>query len=226
MQLRQRDKVLEEDSVKLEFLEARAKEAKEKASRVGELERSVDDLRKQQKLALEHADKQSRDLERLRQERDKWRGQAEEARRLDEEAEEKGKGERLVGTKREIDNLRGDIRVLEEANRYLRKAARKDFFEKQQVRDQWLSKPIPKPKPVTPLQSTKEWDALDRLMRLPTNAQMVKLDGMTAKEGRLRWRPEKETPKYQLSKIEFDRMEAWRPWEEGLSRGGNVVGAV
>ncbi len=72
-QLSMRDKLLEESHVKIELLEARAKDASKKSEQIAELEQSVHELQRRQKTLEAMLDARSRELTELESERERWK---------------------------------------------------------------------------------------------------------------------------------------------------------
>ncbi|KAK8220342.1 dynactin-like protein [Phyllosticta capitalensis] len=229
MQIKLQEQRHEEATVKIELLESRTRDASKKAQRITELERKIDELKAKERELVEQHQQHVDALAAMETEKEKWKSEAEKAKALEAAmggelgAQQRG-GEKTVATKREIDALRMDIQYLEAANRYLRSSNRREHMAKttNTSRDSsWLGLPVMPggKKPGSPQEAIpKHRLALQEITNLPSVAQPIDLtavaDDVDAEEAagprrRLRWRPMKATPQWQLSEQELRKAEAW-----------------
>lgn len=218
--LKLRDQEIEEKSVKIELLEARTRDASKKATRIKELESRIEELRGRERALVEESEKRSKEIRALEDERERWAVQAAIQAKIGQNGGS-GDGKRDAGadkvaTKRELEILGEEIRVLESANRFVRRSHRKDLIKATLAVDSWLRVPV---KPDSNLQVSRTQTrakagrkALEELVNLPARTQYVDLTPYPPKE-RLKWRSLVQTPLYQLKEQEVRRAEAWMSWD-------------
>lgn len=250
MQIKLQEQKHEEATVKIELLESRTRDASKKAQRITELEKKLEENKNREKQLAEALETQVRDLAALETEKEKWKTQAEQAKAIEAAVGGEGRrdsgGEKTVATKREIDALKTDIRYLEEANRFLRQSNRREHITKVAANTSWLRTPIAPPSKVTSgpdgaVQSTdamprRRLAALQEITNLPVVAKLVNLKDAEESEesenekdkskpkSKLRWRPMKSTPQWQLSEQEVRKAEAWDALWGGKGMVGDVYG--
>ena len=218
--LKLRDQEIEEKGVKIELLEARTRDASKKATRIKELESRIEELRGRERALVEESEKRGKEIRALEDERERWAAQAAIQAKIGQSGGSGGgkrdAGADKVATKRELEILGEEIRVLESANRFLRRCHRKDLIKTTLAVDSWLRVPV---KPDSNLQVSRTQirakagrKALEELVNLPTRTQHVDLTPYPPKE-RLKWRPLVQTPLYQLKEQEVRRAEAWMSWD-------------
>lgn len=218
--LKLRDQEIEEKGVKIELLEARTRDASKKATRIKELELRIEELRGRERALVEESEKRSKEIRALEDERERWAAQAAIQAKIGQNGGSGGgkrdAGADKVATKRELEILGEEIRVLESANRFVRRSHRKDLIKATLAVDSWLRVPV---KPDSNLQVSRTQTrakagrkALEELVNLPARTQYVDLTPYPPKE-RLKWRPLVQTPLYQLKEQEVRRAEAWMSWD-------------
>lgn len=245
MQIKLQEQKHEEAAVKIELLESRTRDASKKAQRITELEKKIDENKNREKQLAEALETQVRDLAALETEKEKWKTQAEQAKAIEAAIGGEGKrdsgGEKTVATKREIDALKTDIRYLESANRFLRQSNRREHITKVAASTSWLHTTLTPPSKVAASASEsaaataaamprRRLAALQEITNLPAVAKLVNLKDVEEandEEGesdrpksKLRWRPMKSTPQWQLSEQELKRAEAWEALWGGTEKGG------
>ncbi|KAF4537306.1 Dynactin [Lasiodiplodia theobromae] len=156
-------------------------------------------------------------------------------------------GEKTVATKREIDALKTDIQYLEAANRFLRQSNRREHIGKVAASTSWLRTTLVPPSKVAASAADgaaqnaeamprRRLAALQEITNLPTVSKLVNLkdtgdseeetgadtagENIRPKNSKLRWRPMKSTPQWQLSEQELRRAEAWEALWGGKGMGG------
>ncbi|KAF2096387.1 hypothetical protein NA57DRAFT_58305 [Rhizodiscina lignyota] len=208
-QLKLRDQNLEEAGLKIEHLESRMRDAGMKVNRIVELEKAVEDGKTRLKDMVDEVDKQMREMEEVQADRDKWKTAAAEVKVSDATQGSVRAGDLPVGSLREMDSLKSQVKHLEVAIKYLKDVARRKQREEEAANTAWLSTPLVPPreqkqKVAEIKREGFEW--LDRLTSLPSTAKMIKLE---PQEKKLKWQPKKMTPQYQLSEQELLALDAW-----------------
>ncbi|KKY22497.1 putative 90s preribosome component rrp12 [Diplodia seriata] len=156
-------------------------------------------------------------------------------------------GEKTVATKREIDALKTDIQYLEAANRYLRQSNRREHIGKVAANTSWLRTTLVPPSKIAASAADggaqnadamprRRLAALQEITNLPAVSKLVNLkdtgdaeeesgvenaaENTRPRNSKLRWRPMKSTPQWQLSELELRRAEAWEALWGGKGMGG------
>ncbi|OCL12566.1 hypothetical protein AOQ84DRAFT_436916 [Glonium stellatum] len=224
--LKLRDQEIEEKGVKIELLEARTRDASKKAIRIKELESRIEELRGRERALVEESEGRSKEIRALEEERERWATQAAIQAKIGQNCGG-GVGKRDVGadkvaTKRELEILGEEVRILESANRFLRRSNRKDLIKTTLAADSWLYVPVkPSSNPQTSRAQamvTTGRKALEELVNLPAKTQHIDLTPHPPKE-RLKWRPLAHTPRYQLKEQEVRRAQV-PTWDMKLFSGG------
>lgn len=222
--LKEKETELEEQSVRIEMLEARMRDASKRSAKIAELEKALHDAKDAERRAR-------RDLEAAKQEGDREveRARAEMSRLGEEKARSgatqslddgaMGAGTRVSMKKMEvkITNLEGAIRYLKEENTRLRLPASDSPLSSQHTLA-WLRDPISKPaderrKRELALQSDGR-SVLKQMLSLATvPSQTVDLTKMP--ENKLAWRPAKQTPRWRVEKTK-EEWEMWKAWRSDV----------
>ena len=216
--IREKETELEEQSVRIEMLEARMKDASKRSAKIGELEKALHEAKDAEKKA-------KRDMDRAREEKDKEIDRArEEMGRLGEErkrgtangeleADAMGLAAKLTLKRQEhkIASLESALRYLTEANNRLRLPAVDSPLSTQSALD-WLHEPLHRPKTDRRKRqenSHKEGkDVLQQLLTLASLPQTVDLTKMP--DNKLAWRPAKESSRWKVER----RKEEWAGWKD------------
>ena len=206
----------DEQSVRIEMLEARMRDASKRAARIGELEKAVHEAKEAERKAR-------RDMERVREEKEKEVDRArEEMGRLGEERRKgitdrevddgaMGAGARMTVKRQEhkIATLEGAVRYLKEDNHRLRLPA-PDSPLSTQATLAWLHEPLTK----------KEGkDLLEQLLSLASSSGTQAIDLTKLPENKLAWRPAKDTSRWKVEKRK-EEWEGWKSWRRGVVRMG------
>ena len=225
--VREKEQELEEQSVRIEMLEARMKDASKRSAKIGELERALHEAKDAERKA-------KKEVERIREGRDREIERArEEMGRLGEErrkgAEDQnglladdamGAGARITVKRQEhkIASLEGAVRYLKEENHRLRLPP-PDSPLSSQAAVEWLHEPL------LPLK-TERWkrqqnlqkdgkDILQQMLSLASMPQTVDLTKMP--ENKLAWRPAKESSRWKVERRN-EEWENWKDWRRDVVR--------
>ena len=237
-QLKMRDKALEESTVKIELLEARTREAIKKTDRIVELEQTVAEGRRREKVLDLTLEARARELHDLRSERERWRPSASAATATAERGDQSGRGRpsvedkdewggdgwaegstsgrgtssRIVGLlRKEIHDLQGAVRYLRDEQRHLR------FLElRNPINSSWLHEPLIEPpssnESRASLVRSEAQDVLYEMVHLvATQADIYDL--RRSPSNRLAWRPAQSTPQWHVLR-QHEQWEQWREWKD------------
>ena len=228
--LKEKNIELEEQSVRIEMLEARMKDASKRSARIAELEKALHDA--------DDAEKQARrDMQLAREERDRDVANArEEIGRLSE-ARKKGLASdgladgamsagammKMAIQDHKIASLSGAVRYLKEENSHLQ-IPPFDSPLSSQATLSWLHEPLYKEK--TAKQQRLETlqregkDVLQQLIAFASASQPIDLSKMPG--NKLAWRPARETGRWQVEKAKED-WEGWKAWRRQVVHAGSSV---
>jgi dynactin 1 len=223
--VRSKEQELEEQSVRVEMLEARMAEATKRSAALADLETSITALQSEKtkhQSALAEAEQR---VTRLRKERDEWRRSAEEN-KPDPTAKNTMATEMGGASKMELDRAKLRIDSLESAIRYLQQQS----APKSSSDLQWLEAPlITQPSKSLQRQIALQAEgktAFSEMLKLVTEAKPVSLTDMS--KNRLAWRPAAHTAKWHAQKKKEDWL-TWQEWErdllyrvEGRKVGGKI----
>ena len=226
--IKEKENELEEQSVRIEMLEARMKDASKRSAKIAELERALHDAKdaeRRTKKDVERArEERNRDVERARAEMGRL---SEEGRRAGagQELEDgaMGAGARLVMKRQEykITALESALRYLKEENHRLRLPAPDSPLSAQATLN-WLHRPLSKPK-------NDRWkrqenlnkegtDLLQQMLSLAFMPQTIDLTRMP--ENKLAWRPAKESSRWKVERRK-EEWEGWKDWRRDVVRKGS-----
>lgn len=230
-----KDKVFEEQSIKIELLESRMRESGKKAALVKEMEAKLEAAHSKEAELLDIMDKQSRDMQNIEKDRDEYRAKWEKLKRASgSDGSTAGPDGMISGNAaaslivmRENDALRAEVANLQSAVRFLRDDNRRahllDPYSVQRSKhmQSWLDTPLLKPKPAVRdepsarLASSESQDVLSYLVKLTKESKFVDLRSSLPPDGsnRLAWRPIKSTPRYHVIK-QREQYEQWSQWKD------------
>lgn len=230
--IREKETELEEQSVRIEMLEARMKEASKRSAKIAELERVLHEAKDSEKRARVELGKVKQDaekeVERVREEMGRLadeRRKGGEGRDLDDSA--MGAGARFTAKRQEhkIVHLEGAVRYLKDENSRLRLPPADSPLSVRATLD-WLHEPLTRPmsdkrKTRDALQKEGK-DVLQQMILLATRPQNVDLTKIP--ENKLAWRPAKETTRWNVErrKEEWENLKYWRESVAQKSRAVNV----
>ena len=210
--VRSKEQELEEQSVRVEMLEARMAEATKRSSALADLETSIAALQNEKATHQKSLAEAETRVTRLRKERDDWRKSAEEN-KPDPTATKTMATEMGGASKVELDRAKLRIDSLESAVCYLQKQS----APKSSSDLNWLATPLIS-RPSKPVQRQRALqaegkNAFSELLKLVTEAKPVALSSMP--ENRLAWQPAAHTAKWRAQKKKED-WAVWREWERDL----------
>ncbi|TKA32827.1 hypothetical protein B0A50_01053 [Salinomyces thailandicus] len=233
MLVRDKETELEEQSVRIEMLEARMKEAGKQSAKIAELERALHEAKEDERHARA-------DLAKVKQEAD---SQVERAREeMSRLAEEKvkgagskeladgamGAGARSISKRQEhkITNLEGAVRFLKAENTSLRLPPADSPLSARATLD-WLHEPLYKPRS----EKRNQHDALRKegknvlhaMLQLASRPQTVDLTKLP--ENKLAWRPAKLTPRWNVERRK-EECAHLRQWQDDVLREGAGLGLM
>lgn len=231
--LRERDVVvkeketeLEEQSVRIEMLEARMKDASKRSARIAELEKTLHDAKdgeKRAKAELATAKKEAQSaVERARDEMARVAEQrgvkADET--LDANAMGTGAQLTLKRQEHQITSLQGAVRYLQSESHRLRNPPPNNTHEATTL--SWLHEPLLPPRPTEPA-SREAKQVLNRLLALGSKEHPQLVDLTSLPENKLAWRPVRESSRWKVQRAR-EEWEGWRGWRREVVREA-VVGA-
>ncbi|PGH18327.1 hypothetical protein AJ80_04505 [Polytolypa hystricis UAMH7299] len=233
-----KDKAFEEQTIKIELLESRMRDAGKKAALVKELEAQVEGLKVKEQELVVVVEKQSGDLQAMEQERDDYRARLEKAKRASGSTGSViGPDGVIIGDAvassvlRENESLRAEVAGLQAAVRFLRDENRRsnllDPYSVQRTNNMrtWLDSPLVQHKlSVDEKRSinrpaSEAQDVLTHLLKLTKESKFVDLKTTvhTDKASRLAWRPAKSTPRYHILQ-QRENYEQWAQWKDEVAR--------
>lgn len=226
--LSEKNTELEEQSVQIEMLEAKMRNASKRSAEIAKLEHDMHEARdaeKRAKAELAQAKKEADEaVERAHSEAGRLaeqRGKRYSGPALDSNA--MGAGAQLTLDRQEhhITSLQGAVRYLQSENHRLRIPPPGSVA----FLNSWLHQPLIKPK--TDNRKRQEAlhkegkDVLARLLHLGTTESPHVVDLTLLPENKLAWRPAKESSRWKVESRRED-WEAWREWRRDLVRKAAV----
>ncbi|KAL1965506.1 hypothetical protein VTN77DRAFT_5589 [Rasamsonia byssochlamydoides] len=230
-----KDKTLEEQSMKVELLEARMRDANKKAALAKEFEKKFEQMQEKESQLRETVEKLTKDLRAMEAERDDYKSRFERAKRASGSAGAGAAGgvvvdsEASLAAMRENEALRAEVSSLQAAVRFLReelhRASTLDPYSVQRSVDtySWLEAPLTQAKPSAQQESryhraAESRDVLTHLLKLAKETKITDLESTLPKDGasRLAWRPTKSTFKYQVLQ-QRERFERWAEWRDDVA---------
>ncbi|KAL1953970.1 hypothetical protein VTO42DRAFT_1886 [Malbranchea cinnamomea] len=231
-----KDKMLEEQTIKIELLESRTRDTNKKAALLKELEATVESIRQRENELLNVVERQSKDLQQVQTERDEYRSRLEKVKRASGSTGVSGSdgvvpnAAASLAVMRENELLQKDVANLQAAVRFLRDENRRarllDPYSVQRTNNirSWLDVPLMRPKPSVHEQPDRRavaecQDVLSHLLKLAKESNFVNLKSTRPVEGekRLAWRSVKSTTRYHILK-QRDEYEQWSQWKDEVAR--------
>ena len=219
-----KDKALDEMAANMEVLEKRMGDSGGRRERVRELEGELELARAKTCDVISKAERLERELKAAESEREGWRKQASDigSRTDTDTLPQSIAREKEVTPSRareEIERLQTEVSILQSTIRHLRLSTHQAIMSSSQS---FLSTPlITKHKSSSAkLRSQEARDVLNSMLQLVTHpqSQVVQLRPRS-KENRLRWRPMRETPGWQVS----GQKELWAGWTEWRDDAGRQL---
>jgi dynactin 1 len=215
--IKEKETELEEQSVRIEMLEARMKDASKRSAKIAELERNLHeakDAERKAKREVERAkEERDRDVERAREEMGRLGEERKNGAGADLDADAMGAGAKMTMKRQEhkIHGLEVAVRYLKKENHRLRLPSPDSPLSAQSTLD-WLHRPLCKQKSdarqrhETALKEGK--DLLQQLLSVASMPQTIDLSKMP--DNKLAWRPAKESSRWKVEK----RKEEWEMWKD------------
>ncbi|OKL58004.1 hypothetical protein UA08_06690 [Talaromyces atroroseus] len=230
-----KDKTLEEQSMKVELLESRMREATKKASVVKEFESKVEQMQEKEIQLQGLVEKLGKELEVMQSERDDYKHRFERAKRASGTAGAAITAEGVVvdsqatlAAMRENEALRSEINGLQAAVRFLREENRRsnliDPYSVQRTTTMhaWLDAPLTQGKPSAQKESryaraAESRDVLNHLLKLTKETRVTDLASThPADAKRSAWRPAKSTYRYKALQNR-ENYEQWSDWKNEVA---------
>ncbi|KAL2861086.1 putative dynactin [Aspergillus lucknowensis] len=224
-----KDKTIEEQTIKVELVESRMREASKKAAAVKDLEAKIEEMAAQESGLKSTVQSQRKDLQVVEAERDEIKAQLERVKRMSGTA---GGVTATTGavvdnavslaTMQENEALRAEVQSLQAAVRFLREESRRanilDPYSVQRSAElhSWLDAPLSRKSTASPqrekmLQTASESrDVFAHLLKLTQESNPCDLKSTHNRTG---WRPSKEKLRYQVLQ-QRENFERWAEWKE------------
>ena len=233
-----KDKVFEEQTIKIELLESRTRDATKKAALVKELEATIEAIQTRENELLNVVEAQSNNLQQVQNERDEYRSRLDKVKRASGSTGGASGSDGILPANaaasfaimRENEALQRDVANLQAAIRYLRDENRRvrllDPYSVERTNNMrsWLDAPLVRPRPPVHEQPERRaaaecQDILTHLLKLAKKCNFVDLKSTQPSDGdkRLAWRPLKSTSRYQLLK-QREEYEQWNQWKDEVAR--------
>ena len=219
--IKEKETELEEQSVQIEMLQARMKDASKRSARIAELEKNLHEAKDAERKAKKEVDRvkeeRDRDVERAREEMGRL-SEAKKGTAGDLDTDAMGAGARLTMKIQEhkIHSLSGAVRYLSSENQRLRLPSADSPASTQSTLD-WLHRPLSRQKSdvrkrhETALKEGK--DLLQSLLSVASMPQTVNLSKMP--ENKLAWRPMKESSRWKVERRK-EEWEGWKDWRKDV----------
>ncbi|KAM0720072.1 hypothetical protein Q7P37_004208 [Cladosporium fusiforme] len=227
--LREKDTELDEQSVQIEMLEAKMRDASKRSAKIAQLERDMHEARdaeKRAKAELAQAKRESEQaLERAHDESARLaeqRGKRSSGQPLDSNAMGSGAQLTLSRQEQQITSLQGAVRYLQTENQRLRLPPPGSAASS----NAWLHQPLLQPK--TDKHKRQEAlhkegkDVLARLLHLGTTGTPHLVDLTLMPVNKLSWRPVKERSRWKVES-KREEWESWRGWRHEVVRKAAVA---
>lgn len=227
MVIKEKETELEEQSVRIEMLEARMKDASKRSARIAELEKNLHEAKDAERTAKKEVDRakeeRDRDVERAREEMGRLGEERRKGAAGDLDADAMGAGARITMKRQEhkIHGLTGAVRYLKEENYRLRLPSADSPISAQSTLD-WLHRPLAKEKSDVRRRHeaavTEGKDLLQQLLSVASMPQTVDLSKMP--DNKLAWRPAKESSRWKVERRK-EEWEMWKDWRKDVVMKGN-----
>ncbi|CEL00564.1 hypothetical protein ASPCAL00163 [Aspergillus calidoustus] len=223
-----KDKTIEEQTIKVELVESRMREASKKAAAVKDLEAKIEEMTAQETNLKATVETQRKDLQAIEAERDEIKGQLERLKRMSGAGGGVSAATGVVvdnavslAAMKENEALRSEVQSLQAAVRFLREESRRatilDPYSVQRSAElyAWLDAPLSQKSITTPQRekiqqsASESRDVLAHLLKLTQESSPCDLKSTHNRTG---WRPAKEKLRYQVLQQRED-FERWTEWK-------------
>ncbi|KAJ5189169.1 Dynein associated protein [Penicillium cf. griseofulvum] len=236
-----KDNTIEEQGLKIEHLESRMREANKKAAMVKDLEAKIEEIQTAGSELEKIVEQQKKELQIAEAERDEVMARLERMKRMSGTAGLTATGnsaviasEASLAAMDENESLRAEVESLQAAVRFLREENRRsnilDPYSVQRSTDMhaWLDAPLTRAKP-TPEQekiqrtALESRDVMTHLLKLTKESRVTDLKSTMAapasdnndNTGRTAWRPSKTRLRYQVLQ-QRENFEHWAEWRDEI----------
>lgn len=214
--VKQKEKELEEQSVRIEMLEARMKDASKRSAKIAELERNLREARdseaktKKEVALIQHEAQQ--DIERARQEMTRLgeeRKQSGSRPGVDNDAMGAGTQSRMERDRQRLAGMSSALRHLREANVRLHLPAPDAPFSVV-AKQQWLHEPLDVPNKSSRQDHSQRavGNTIERMLAFATMKPVVDLT--KTPENKLAWRPVKDSSRVRIERKNEEWIDCWR----------------
>ncbi|KAJ6126946.1 hypothetical protein N7523_002558 [Penicillium sp. IBT 18751x] len=236
-----KDNTLEEQSIKIELLESRMREASKKASMVKDLETKIEEYQASSIELEKTVEQQKQELQTAEAERDELKSRIERMKRMSGTAGVTTSGDGIVidneaslAAMQENESLRAEVESLQAAVRFLREEHRRsnllDPYSVQRSTEMhaWLDAPLTRPTPTAEQEKVQRTalesrDVLAHLLKLTKDSRVCDLkstmappaSGDDAITNRTTWRPSKSRLRYQVLQ-QRENFEHWAEWRDDI----------
>ncbi|PLB55795.1 dynactin [Aspergillus steynii IBT 23096] len=235
-----KDKTIEEQTIKVETVEARMRDATKKASMVKELEAKIEEMRTKETELEALVEQQRKELQDMEAEREEIKARLDRVKRAsgttgvattDGIVVDAGAS---LATMRENEALRAEVESLQAAVRYLREENRRanilDPYSIQRSAElhSWLDVPLtqpssssstlPNPQEKTHQTASESRDVFTHLLKLTTESNICDLKSTlpsTDPVTRTGWRPSKTKLRYQVLQ-QRENLSRWTEWKDDV----------
>lgn len=236
-----KDNTLEEQTIKIELLESRMREATKKASMVKDLEAKIEQIQTASDELEKTVERQKKELQTAEAERDEFKARLERMKRVSGTAGVTSTGDGIVidneaslAAMQENESLRAEVESLQAAVRFLREENRHanllDPYSVQRSTEMhaWLDAPLTRAAPTAEeekIQRTalESRDVLTHLLKLTKDSRVCDLkstmvtppSGDSGAAQRTTWRPSKTRLRYQVLQ-QRENFEHWTEWRDDI----------
>ena len=216
--VRTKEQELEEQSVRIEMLEARMAEAQRRSAQLSDLEDSLHTFKQTEQSLHDQLSGAREDVKRLRQERDDLRHQAVEYQVATKDVNAPNTEYGGVASRVELDRAKVQERSLKATIRYLQGQSTITPTMLSTSDSEWLEMPLfPAPMPQQQQLGLLESEAksvFSELLNVAARSKPVRI-GLQASKDRLAWRPAQDTTAWAAQK-KREEWETWVEWQNDL----------
>ncbi|KAL2825200.1 dynein associated protein-domain-containing protein [Aspergillus cavernicola] len=223
-----KDKTIEEQTIKVELVESRMREASKKAAAVKDLEAKIEEMTARELDLGAMVEEQRKDQHALEAERDEIKAQLDRLKRLSGTAGVTANTGVAVdsavslATMQENEALRAEVKSLQAAVRFLREENRRqnilDPYSVQRSAElhSWLDAPLTQKSTASAQRekihqtASESRDVLTHLLKLTQESNLCDLKSTHDRSG---WRPSKEKLRYQVLQ-QRENFERWAEWKD------------
>lgn len=236
-----KDNTLEEQTIKIELLESRMREATKKASMVKDLEAKIEQIQAASDELEKTVDRQKKELQTAEAERDEFKARLERMKRVSGTAGVATTGDGIVidneaslAAMHENESLRAEVESLQAAVRFLREENRRaNFLDPYSVQRStemhaWLDAPLTRAVPTAEQEKIQRTalesrDVMTHLLKLTKDSRVCDLkstmvtpaSGDSSAATRTTWRPSKTRLRYQVLQ-QRENFEHWVEWRDDI----------